>query len=99
MSSPWQGQTIKDVQGITHARRVRPGNLLAPPPPASSVQFTRDGLCASIAVTSTLSGVSAAVSKSLALATAQFVTDHVDDGPAYPLQFFSSVLLLADSTP
>src|ERR1044071_9251883 len=97
MTRPWQSFTPKGLNGITHKVRARIGHRFIAPRPLRKLSFTRAQLCASMAITNALSGLSPVAAKSLAQAMAQLVTDHVDDDPPVSLQFQHSIGHLADS--
>lgn len=97
MPNPWQSQTRKDIDGITHRPRPRAGHLFVAPAPRTKLTFSQAELCASMAMTNALSGMSSAAARSLAQAMSQLVTDHVEDDPPDSLQFLDSVAQLADN--
>jgi hypothetical protein len=98
MTGPWQAHTRKGLDGITHSKHPRAGHGFVAPAAQSKLDFTRAELCASMAMTNALSGLSGPAAISLAHAMSQLVTDHVDDIPATPLRFLDSLNYLADST-
>jgi hypothetical protein len=97
MTHPWQAHTRKDLDGITHRPRSRANHVFVAPAARNKLGFSQAELCASMAMTNALSGLSAAAASSLAQAMSQLVTDHVDNDPPTPLRFLDSVARLADN--